>query len=199
MSKPHAPSRSRLIFKSERLQFRPLGEDDVDLIAALWSDPDVIQYMGASYSESELIDSHSTIMRRCGDGCIGIWTLTDLTSCEKLGTAILLPMPIEEEDTNWDLVVGDGIPDGMIEIGYMLKKSAWGKGFATEACKRLLKFAFEDSPLEEIYATIDEENIASRNVLLKSGLEYQGIMRAYAWDSPVFRIDRKQWLAQQGD
>jgi RimJ/RimL family protein N-acetyltransferase len=113
---------------------------------------------------------------------------------EKLGTAILLPLPIEEDDTNWDLVVGDGLPDGEIEIGYILKRSAWGKGYATEATDRLLKFAFEETPLEELVATTDPENTASQRVLEKCGLLYEGMRRAYAAECPGFRITRQQWL-----
>lgn len=102
-------------------------------------------------------------------------------------------MPILEDDTNWDLVQGEAIPNCEIEIGYILKETAWGKGYATEACKRLLKFAFEQSPLTEVVAVIDEENSASQNVLLKSGLRSVGLMAAYAEQCPGFRITKEQW------
>jgi RimJ/RimL family protein N-acetyltransferase len=56
-----------------------------------------------------------------------------------------------------------------------------------------LKFAFEESPLEEVVATIHEDNAASQKVLEKSGLINQGMVRAYADDIPGFRITRHQW------
>ncbi len=134
------------------------------------------------------------LVRRCAYGCIGVWCVIERSTEEKLGTAILLPLPIEEDDTNWDLVVGDDYPDCEIEIGFMLKRSVWGKGYATEATKRLLKFAFEETPLEELVATIDPQNTASRRVLEKCGLVHEGIRRAYAVECPGFRITRQQWL-----
>ena len=70
----------------------------------------------------------------------------------------------------------------------------WGKGYATEACKRLLRFAFEETPLKEVVATIDPENTASQRVLEKSGLIYEGMRRAYAVQCPGFRLTREQWL-----
>ncbi len=76
----------------------------------------------------------------------------------------------------------------------MLIRSVWGKGYATEATKRLLKFAFEETPLEELVATIDPQNTASRRVLEKCGLVHEGIRRAYAVECPGFRITRQQWL-----
>jgi len=183
-----------LVFESERLEFRPLSDADLDLVTEQWTDPDVVKYVAdKTLTEEELAEDMPVIVRRCGGGCIGIWCLIEKTSREKLGTAILLPLPVEKDDTDWDLMVGENIPDGDIEIGYILKKSAWGKGYATEACKRLLKFAFEDSPLQEVVATIDARNAASRNVLEKSGLVCEGLVRAYADDIPGFRITREQW------
>ena len=132
--------------------------------------------------------------RRGGNGCIGIWCMSESASGEKLGTGALLPMPVEEDDTDFDLVVPGKIPVNDIEVGYFLKRSAWGRGYATEACKRLLQFAFEDSPLTEVVATCDLGNEASRRVLAKSGFVDCGMRRCYAEDGPDFRISREQWL-----
>lgn len=183
----------KLELESERLTLHPLAEDDVDLLIEMWTNPNVTKYMGGRYTEEQLKEEHHIVMRRCGGGCIGIWALTTKSNDEKIGTAILLPMPVIEDDTNWDLMKGDAIPDCEIEIGYMLKETAWGKGYATEACKRLLKFAFEESPLTEVVAVTDEENSASQNVLLKSGLRSVGLMAAYAEQCPGFRITKEQW------
>ena len=183
-----------LVFESERLLFRPLSEADIDLAIDQWTDPDVVKYAADRiYTEEELVAEMPTVIRRCAGGCIGVWCLIDKVTEEKLGSALLLPMPVELDDWDWDLVVGERIPEGDIEIGFILKKSAWGKGYATEACKRLLKFAFEVSPLEEIVAVIDAENVASRKVLEKSGLIYEGLVRAYTEKCPGFRITRQQW------
>ena len=101
---------------------------------------------------------------------------------------MLLPLPIDEDDTNWDLLAGDDLPEGEIEIGYMFRKSAWGKGYATEACNRLLKFAFEETPLNEVVAVVDSQNTTSRNVVEKCGMAFEGMRRAYAEQCLGFRI-----------
>ncbi len=183
-----------LVLKSERLLLRPLAETDLDVGLETLTDPAVMKYFGKTFTKDQVAEELQTAMRRCAGGCIGIWCVIDRSTKEKLGTAELLPLPIEEEDTNWDLVVGDDLPDCEIEIGYLLKKSAWGEGYATEAAKRLLKFAFEETPLEEIVATIDAENTPSQRVLEKCGLVYEGMRRAYATQCPGFRITRQQWL-----
>ncbi len=183
-----------LDLKSDRLLPRPLVAADADVEVEMGTDPEVMKYVGDVETKDQIVHDMQKYTRRCAGGCIGIWCVTDRLTEEKLGSAILLPLPIEEDDTNWDLVVGDDYPDCEIEIGFMLKRSVWGKGYATEATKRLLKFAFEETPLEELVATIDPQNTASRRVLEKCGLVHEGIRRAYAVECPGFRITRQQWL-----
>ena len=183
-----------LSFKSNRLLLRPHSEADLDIETEIGTDPEVMKYVGNVEAEDEIARNMPKYTKRCAGGCIGVWCVIEQLTMEKLGTAILLPLPIEEEDTNWNLVVGDELPDCEIEIGYMLKRSAWGKGYATEATKRLLKFAFEETPLQEIVATTDPQNIASQRVLEKCGLVNEGTRRAYAAECFGFRITRQQWL-----
>ncbi|MGI9482587.1 MAG: GNAT family N-acetyltransferase, partial [Hyphomicrobiales bacterium] len=65
--------------------------------------------------------------------------------------------------------------------------------YATEACSRLLKFAFEETPLQDVVAVTDPGNATSRKVLKKSGMNYEGMRRAYAEQCPGYRITRAQW------
>ena len=183
----------QLILTSERLLLRPLAETDVDLGIEMGTDPQVMRYVGEVETRDQVIRDMAKYVRRCAGGSIGIWCVTDRATQEKLGTAVLLPLPIDEDDTNWDLVAGDDLPEGEIEIGYILKRAAWRRGYATEACRRLLKFAFEETPLEELVGVTDPENTTSRRVLEKCGLTYEGMRRAYAAQCPGYRITRRQW------
>ena len=183
-----------LTLKSERLLLRPFVATDADLGTEIWADPEVMRYAGGVEAEEEIVRNMPKYTRRCAGGCIGVWCVVERYTKDKLGTAILLPLPVEEDDTNWDLLVGDALPDCEIEIGFILKRSAWGKGYATEATKRLLKFAFEETSLKELVATTDPENIAAQRVLEKCGLVSEGMRRAYAVECPGFRITRQQWL-----
>lgn len=184
----------KLTFETNRLRFDPLTIDDLDLAVAQWGDPEVIKYVAdRTYSEAELIEEMPLFIRRCAGGCIGIWRLTEKATGEKIGTALLLPMPIELDDTDWDLVVGDDVPQGDIEVGYILKRSAWGKGYATEACKRMLRFAFEDTPLDIVVACTATDNTASQHVLTKCGMKPLGTIRAYQENIPGFRMTRDDW------
>ncbi len=185
-----------LVMESERLRLRPLEADDIDLGSEMLTDPDVMRFVGGeTYAPERVLEEMEHAVRRGADGWIGVWCVIDKATGEKLGTAILLPLPIEERDTNWDLVQPGLRPDAEIEIGYVFKKTAWGKGYATEACTRLLRFAFEESPLDEVVAVTAPENHKSQHVLGKCGLRREGQRRAYSGDCPGFRITRDQWLA----
>ena len=183
----------KLELMTERLLLRPLAECDLDLAIAILTNSAVMKHVGETCTVDQVIEEHPIAMRRCAGGCIGIWCVIDRSTGEKLGTTFLLPLPIEEQDTNWDLVAGDKLPNCEVEIGYILKNSAWGNGYATEATERLLRFAFEETQLEEIVAIIDAENISSQRVLEKCGFVYEGLRRAYAEECPGFRVTRQTW------
>ena len=184
-----------LVLNSDRLLLRPLADTDLDLGYAIFMDPAVMKYIapGKTFTKDVVNQELRIALKRGAGGQIGVWCVLDRSTDEKLGSALLLPLPIEEGDTNWDLLVGEELPCCEVEIGYTLKKSAWGKGYATEACKRLLKFAFEETQLQEVVAVTDPENKASQNVLRKSVLIEGGVRRAYATQVSGFRITRRQW------
>ena len=184
-----------LVLHTDRLTLNPYQLSDLDIALEVFTDPEVLRFAGGAMSEETIRKELPLYTRRGGNGCIGVWCVTLRDSGEKLGTGALLPIPIEEHHTDFSQIRPGRMPDGDVEIGYFLKPSAWGKGYATEACKRLLRFAFEDSPLDEVVATFEGGNSASRNVLLKSGFVDHGIRRCYGEDGPDFRISRSDWLS----
>lgn len=189
---PMAPE--ALVLKTDRLVLRPLRLDDLDLAIALFSNPDVVKYVCDVSSPEDIRDHLPVEVKRAAGGRIGIWTATRKDTGTQIGSCVLLPLPIETDDTDWSLMVEDCYPDAEIEVGYMLLPDAWGQGFATEICSRLLRFAFENTPLGEIKATTDPENSVSQRVLAKCGLTDQGMRRAYATDDcRGFGITRQEW------
>jgi len=182
---------------TRRLLLTPLVETDLDLSLELWTDPDVVKFICDPESEDKIRKDFPDWIRRGGNGGIGEWRIADRATGEKLGTAYLLPLPVDEDDTDLSLVVMGQMPDADIEIGYFLVRSAWGKGYATEVCERLIQFAFEAVSLDEVVASVDELNVASQKVLQKCGLLYRGRARCYGKDSPIYRITRDEWQELQ--
>jgi [ribosomal protein S5]-alanine N-acetyltransferase len=62
-------------------------------------------------------------------------------------------------------------------VGYIFKRSAHGKGYATEVTQALIKFGFEELKLNRVAATCDHDNKASFRVMEKSGMKQEGLLR----------------------
>ena len=58
----------------------------------------------------------------------------------------------------------------MVELGYRLRKAAWGKGYATEGSRALIRKGFKELGVQRVLATTYQDNLASRRVMEKAGL-----------------------------
>jgi RimJ/RimL family protein N-acetyltransferase len=80
------------------------------------------------------------------------------------------------------------------ELGWVFDAGQWGRGYATEATRLLLRFGFDDQGLHRIAATCHPDNTASVRVLQKAGMTYEGRMRDHmrvrdGWrDSLLFAV-----------
>ena len=117
----------KLELQTERLLLTPFALTDLDLALEMWTDPEVAKYVGGVMTEAEIRQQMSDVTKRGGNGCIGIWCIADRRTCEKLGDSHLLPLLIDDEDTDFSLVVLVPMPDAAIEIGFCLQPSALGR------------------------------------------------------------------------
>jgi RimJ/RimL family protein N-acetyltransferase len=72
------------------------------------------------------------------------------------------------------------------EVGYWLGKPFWGQGYITEVVRRLVQYGFEDLKVNRIYATYFARNPASRRVMEKAGMTYEGMYRQHWLKDGVF-------------
>jgi RimJ/RimL family protein N-acetyltransferase len=73
------------------------------------------------------------------------------------------------------------------ELGYWIGVPFWGRGYATEAGRAIVRFAFEEQALHRVFAQVFTRNPASARVLQKIGMRYEGILRQHLkkWDEYV--------------
>ena len=69
--------------------------------------------------------------------------------------------------------------DRKVEVGYTIARKYWGQGLATEALQALIQYGFEKLDVARIEAVILPENKASSKVLLKAGMQFEGLLRKY--------------------
>ena len=94
---------------------------------------------------------------------LGVWASVERESGRLAGTLILKP-----------LVEG---PE--IEVGYHLARWAWGRGFATEGARALLRYGFETVGLDRIVAVVHPDNGASLRVIERLGMNPRGTIHVY--------------------
>jgi RimJ/RimL family protein N-acetyltransferase len=95
-------------------------------------------------------------------------------------------------------------PEGWpaLELAWTLTPAAWGQGFATEAARAAMDYAFRTLPLDHLTSNIDPENAPSQRVAQRLG-ETKGERIHLVWSSEreydvdLWKITRAQWAAQQ--
>lgn len=87
------------------------------------------------------------------------------------------------------------------ELGYWLGVNFWGRGYATEAAREIVRYGFQILGLHRIFASHFKHNPASGHILRKIGMQYEGCQREHLrkWDqfvdSELYGIIRREWEA----
>jgi RimJ/RimL family protein N-acetyltransferase len=175
---------------TERLALRRIGAHDLDWLADLWADADVTRYLGGTKTRAEVETLlHTRILEyyEAYPG-LGIWMTIERASGRPVGFHLL------------NHIQGEVI----VQVGFALSGSAWGRGFATEMATALLRYGFVDLGLERIAGIASLGNLASQRVLAKIGLQRRGERAfphpAYAGEGPLawFEREARAWIAEHG-
>ena len=73
-----------------------------------------------------------------------------------------------------------------VEVGYRLQKSAWGRGLATEGARALVRYGMFELGLDRVVGLTHPDNVPSKHVLMKSGLQPRGMGHYYDKDLCYF-------------
>jgi ribosomal-protein-alanine N-acetyltransferase len=172
--------------ETERLALRRFTLDDLDTLARLNADARVTQYLGGVKDRAQ---TETLLRTRILDYYeqhpgLGIWATIERVSGDIAGFHVLNHIQGETD----------------LQVGYALFTEHWGKGYATEMAIALLRHGYATLGLPQVNAITDLGNVASQQVLLKSGLERKGERAfahpAYAASGPMawFESHREAWL-----
>lgn len=150
------------LFTSQRLVFRPWKPDDLDQFAAMNTDPVVMEYFPKPLSRKESAEFLDRLFNHYAKHGYCYFAAEILESREWIGFTGLAYQTYEAAFTP------------ATDIGWRLKRSAWGRGFATEAAKRCLQYAFEDLGLQKVISTCPKQNHRSELVMQKVGMKKAG-------------------------
>ena len=163
--------------ETERLLLRIFRPDDLDDLARLFSDPEVLRYVGdgkpASREESDR--ALQSIIKHWQTHGFGRWAVFDKRTQKFIGFGGLRSL------------------FGTPEVVYHLAKANWGKGFATELGRAALRFGFEARGFERIVAIAKPENAASIHVMDKLGMRFEKNASYYDIDVVQYEIKREDF------
>ncbi|SEN35645.1 GNAT family N-acetyltransferase [Lihuaxuella thermophila] len=145
------------MIETKRLQFRPYQWTDLDFLASLWANPDVVRYIGNGKTKNieEIRALFPAWVKRSQSG-FGLQVAVLKESGEPIGHAGLIRQEVDGKH-EW-------------EIGYWLAKKYWGQGFATEAALGFRDHAVQQLGISRVISIIQPANHASIHVAQKIGM-----------------------------
>jgi RimJ/RimL family protein N-acetyltransferase len=170
-----------------RLRLRPVTSTDADALFAMHSSAHVLRFWDAPpWSERERAERF-------------------VAACQQMAEEGSGSRPAIERVSDGAFIGWCGLtrwnPDyRSASLGYCLVDTAWGHGYATEAARALLQWAFDTLDLNRVQAETDTRNAASARVLEKLGFQREGTLRedcvvnGDVSDSWVYGLLRRQWL-----
>lgn len=149
--------------ETRRLRLRHFTPKDVDELFRIYSNPELFRYMMNEVSQDKFVlweqtrTIVDTLIENWQKHRFGVWAVVYKKNQKLIGHCGFKFLENTRD----------------VQIGYLLLKSYWGKGLATEAASAALKYGFENTDLERVVAIAKHDNIASRRVMEKLGMKYE--------------------------
>jgi RimJ/RimL family protein N-acetyltransferase len=163
-----------IFLTTERLVLRRFTEADVDELFDLDGDPEVMRFLtGGKPTPREVIENKTLrrfLLYHKHSERFGFWAAIERSRGAFVGWFAFHPP--------------EGGGSDEVELGYRLAKSSWGKGYATEGSRALIRKGFTEFGVRRVFAQTMAVNTASRRVMEKAGLVY---VRTFHedWPEPI--------------
>ena len=170
-----------VILTTTRLLLREMIDGDFPALCRILQDPEVMYAYEHAFSLQEAWDWLRRQQERYRRDGFGLWAVVERTSGEMVGQCGI----------TWQSL-GDGRQ--LPEVGYLLKKTVWHKGYATEAARACRNYAFEILGFHEVCSIIRNNNLPSQAVAKRMGMQMQGcfVKHYFGMDMPhlIFTVQK---------
>ena len=167
----------RQILETPRLILREMSLADLDFVAAMLADPEVMRYYPKCYSRQEAEIWIGRQMNRYARHSHGLWLVLDKAGGQPIGQVGLLIQQVR------------GVEEK--EVGYLIHRPFWRRGFATEAARACRDYAFDVLGRQRVIALIRPENIPSQEVARKLGFQPEpGRIQHSGFEHMVFSVSK---------
>ncbi len=170
-------------FSTPRTKARRMTPGDIDDLASMYQNPDVMITLGGERTRAQSLESLGALIDHFDAYGFSYWIIEDQDSGAFMGRAGLKHANIDGADE--------------VELGYGVLPEYWGKGIATELGKEIVRIGFEELGLNSIACFALPENKASIRVMEKLGFVYEKECVYKDLDHVFYRLTRERWQELQ--
>lgn len=167
--------------ETDRLRLRMFCDSDTDAYAAISADPEVMQYLGdgVPQSRAQAWRHMATVIGHWHLRGCGFWAVEEKSTGDVIGRVGL-----------WN---PEGWPS--LEVGWIVRRESWGKGYATEAGGAAMDWGFEALGIDFLISVIRTGNDRSVRVAEKLGEAWQYTLAVMGQECQIYKIERDEWEA----
>jgi RimJ/RimL family protein N-acetyltransferase len=197
---------ARVLLETRRLLLCSWSEEDAAVLLALSRDPEVMRYFPAPATPEQvarLVSRADEALASGGPGLYAVHTRPTEPGGSRCTGFVGLMVPRFEAPFIAEARAA-GVP--CVEVGWRLRRDAWGRGYATEAARESLRHAFEDLALPEVVSFTAVANEPSRAVMRRLGMHHDA---AGDFDHPLlepghplqrhvlYRLTAEEWRSSR--
>lgn len=169
-----------LEIETARLQLRRLESRDLDDLARIYQNPEVMRYRlhRSPASREETQRQLTQMLKHWQQYGFGRWAIVEKSTQQFIGHAGLEVVGALDE----------------IEVNYLLARSHWNQGLATEAATAIVKYGFTALGFDRLVAIAKPENFGSRRVMEKIGMSYEKEISLYGNLWVYYSLIFREWI-----
>jgi RimJ/RimL family protein N-acetyltransferase len=156
---------------------KPALQDAEDIFRKYAQDPEVTKYLTwrPNRNVQETRDFLVACLRAWDEGKSFHWVIERKADHELLGM-----ITARVDDQKW-------------ELGYVLAPSYWGRGYMTEAVKKIVDWALKQQEIYRVWSVCDVDNLASARVMEKAGMKREGVLRRWSMHPTISEAPRDSY------
>ena len=165
-----------MVLETKRLQLREMTAADYDALCRILQDEETMYAYEGAFSDEETRAWLDKQLRRYREDGIGLWVVVRKDTGEMIGQCGLTWQMWKERR--------------LLEVGYLFERRHWHQGYATEAARGCMDYAFQVLHADEVCSIIRDTNLPSQRVALRNGL----VRQKEVWTKHYRGVDMPHYL-----
>lgn len=175
----NTPIGGRFVLETERLILRQFTDDDVDAVFAVIGDPLTMKFYPQTFTREDALRWVTKSQERYRTDGFGLFAVVLKSNGEVIG--------------NWGPVRQNVEGKSLLEVGYHFRREYWGQGYATEAARAAVEYAFRQLGAPKAVSLILPENQPSRRVAERNGMKVEKLVTFHDLPHLMYAITRETY------